>query len=62
MSVENKKDAGSTPRLAESRFVASSFLGQTNLLGRQRLGRARKIEVEAKEARWLVHYGEHGNA
>jgi hypothetical protein len=46
----NKKDADSTPRLAESRFVASTLSGQTNLLGRQRLGWSRKIEIEAKKA------------
>jgi hypothetical protein len=56
-SVGNKKDAGFTPRLAESRFVASSFSGQTILLGRQRLGQTRKIEIEAKKANVLVHYG-----
>jgi hypothetical protein len=35
--------------------VASNLPGQTILLGRQRLGWARKIEIEAKKANLFVH-------
>jgi hypothetical protein len=44
------------PRLAFGRLVASNLSGQTILLGRQRLGWARKIEIEGKKANLLTHY------